>query len=135
VDGAPGRGAGRLTVRERFRMRQSYSRALPRAWQKTAQIFTALGDSHRQRIVLMFEDDERLSVGQIVAASPLSRSAVAHHLRVMREAGVLQCEKVGKEVWYWPEPDAVRAALGAVHEYLDDAFPARRAVPRTRRRR
>jgi DNA-binding transcriptional ArsR family regulator len=116
-------------------MRQSYSRGLPRAWQKTAQIFTAQGDSHRQRIVLMFEDDERLSVGQIVAASPLSRSAVAHHLRVMREAGVLQCEKIGKEVWYWPEPEAVRAALGAVHDYLDDAFPARRAASRTRRRR
>ena len=116
-------------------MRQSYSRSLPRAWQKTAQIFTALGDSHRQRIVLMFEGDERLSVGQIVAASPLSRSAVAHHLRVMREAGVLQCEKVGKEVWYWPEPDTVRSALGAVGEYLDDAFPARRAVPGTRRHR
>ena len=114
-------------------MRQSYSRALPRAWQKTAQIFTALGDSHRQRIVLMFEDDERLSVGRIVAASPLS-VAVAHHARYAR-AGVLQVRKVGKEVWYWPEPDAVRAALGAVHEYLDDAFPARRAVPRTRRHR
>jgi ArsR family transcriptional regulator, arsenate/arsenite/antimonite-responsive transcriptional repressor len=116
-------------------MRQSYSHALPRPWQKTAQIFTALGDPHRQRIVLMFEDDERLSVGQIVAASPLSRSAIAHHLRVMREAGVLQCEKVGKEVWYWPEPDTVRAALGAVREYLDEAFPARRAVSRTRKRR
>ena len=116
-------------------MRQSYSRALPRAWQKTAQIFTALGDPHRQRIVLMFEDEERLSVGQIVAASPLSRSAVAHHLRVMREAGVLQCAKVGREVWYWPEPDAIRAALGAVREYLDDAFPARRAVSSAWRRR
>ena len=48
---------------------------------------------------LMFDDGERLSVGQIVAASPLSRSAVAHHLRVLREAGILRCEKVGKEVW------------------------------------
>ena len=113
-------------------MRQSYARALPRAWQKTAQIFMALGDPHRQRIVLMFEDGERLSVGQIVAASTLSRSAVAHHLRVMREAGVLRCEKVGKEVWYWPEPDAVRIALDAVCEYLDKAFPARRALRRTR---
>jgi ArsR family transcriptional regulator len=107
-------------------MRQSYARALPRAWQKTARIFMALGDSHRQRIVLMFDEDERLSVGQIVAASPLSRSAVAHHLRVLREAGVLQCEKIGKEVWYWPEPTNVRSALDAVREYLDDQFPARK---------
>lgn len=101
---------------------RSYSRALPRLWQPTARIFTALGDPHRQRIILMFDDGERLSVGQIVAASPLSRSAVAHHLRVLREAGILRCEKVGKEVWYWPAPDTVRSALDAVRDYLDNRF-------------
>ncbi len=103
-------------------MRQPYSRALPRVWQPTARIFTALGDPHRQRIILMFDDGERLSVGQIVAASPLSRSAIAHHLRVLREAGILRCEKVGKEVWYWPAPDTVRSALDAVRDYLDNRF-------------
>ena len=100
-------------------MRQAYARALPRAWQPTARIFTALGDPHRQRIILMFDDGERLSVGQIVAASPLSRSAVAHHLRVLREAGILRCEKIGKEVWYRQHPEAVRKALSAVLQYLD----------------
>jgi DNA-binding transcriptional ArsR family regulator len=83
-------------------------------------MFVALGDAHRQRIVLMFEPGERLNIGQIVAASTLSRSAVVHHLRVLREAGVLKCEKVGKEVRYRTDPDAVRAALHAVLDYLDD---------------
>jgi ArsR family transcriptional regulator, arsenate/arsenite/antimonite-responsive transcriptional repressor len=115
-------------------MRHSYSHALPRAWQRTAQVFTALGDPHRQHIVLMFEPDERLSVGQIVGASPLSRSAVAHHLRVMREAGVVSCEKVGKEVFYRPEPDRVRAALSSVREYLDAEFPARPTAGRAKAR-
>ena len=114
-------------------MRHSYSRALPKAWQRTAGIFTALGDPHRQRIVLMFQADERLCVGQIVEASPLSRSAVAHHLRVMREAGVLGCEKIGKEVWYWPEADTVRIALDAVRDYLNQEFPARRGTSVRRR--
>ncbi len=81
-------------------MRPSYARAIPRPWRQTARIFVALGDPHRQRIVLMFEPGERLTVGQIVAASTLSRSAVAHHLKVLREAGVLRAQKVGKEVWY-----------------------------------
>ena len=66
----------------------------------------------------MFERGERLNVGQIVAASTLSRSAVSHHLRVLREAGVLQSEKVGKEVYFWPNADAVRTALETVREYL-----------------
>ncbi len=104
-------------------MRVPHAHAIPRTWRGTARLFTALGDAHRQRIVLMFERGERLNVGQIVAASTLSRSAVAHHLKVLREAGVLRSEKVGKEVWFWPEPDTVRAALDAVRDYLDSRFP------------
>ena len=42
-------------------MRPSYARAIPRPWQRTARIFVALGDPHRQRIVLMFEPGERLT--------------------------------------------------------------------------
>ena len=60
----------------------------------------------------MFEPGERLNVGQIVAASTLSRSAVSHHLRVLREAGVLRSEKVGKEVYFWTDVAAVRAGAG-----------------------
>ena len=45
----------------------------------------------------MFERGERLNVSQIVAASTLSRSAVAYHLKVLRAAGVLRCEKIGKD--------------------------------------
>ena len=124
ADDVPARGCSRKETRKV--MRPSYSRPLPRTWQRNALIFTALGDPHRQRIVLMFEENERLSVGQIVDASTLSRSAVAHHLRVLRVAGVLRCRKEGKEVFYWPDPDTVRAALDGVREYLDQQFPPRR---------
>jgi len=107
-------------------MRSTYSRALPRAWQPVARVFTAIGDEHRQRILLMFERDERLTIGAIVAASTLSRTAVAHHLRVLREAGVLKAEKVGREVWYRPDPAPVRAALDAVEDYLRSHHEERR---------
>ncbi|MEO8564890.1 MAG: metalloregulator ArsR/SmtB family transcription factor [Betaproteobacteria bacterium] len=99
-------------------MKQAYARAIPAAWRRIARVFVALGDEHRQRILLMFEPGERLNVGQIVAASTLSRSAVSHHLRVLREAGVLKSEKVGKEVQFWPDAPGVQAALGAVQDYL-----------------
>ena len=101
-------------------MRPSYARSIPRAWRRTADLFEALGEEHRQRIVLMFEPGERLTIAQIVAASTLSRSAVAHHLKVLREAGVLRAEKIGKEVWYRTDPPAVRAALTSVLDYLAD---------------
>ena len=99
-------------------MNKAYGRAIPAAWRRTARMFIALGDPHRQRILLMFEPGERLNVGQIVAASTLSRTAVAHHLRVLREAGVLKCRKAGREVYFWPDVPAVQFALATVQDYL-----------------
>jgi len=99
-------------------MIRAYGRAIPVAWRRTARMFIALGDPHRQRILLMFEPGERLNVSQIVSASTLSRTAVSHHLRVLREAGVLRCKKAGRMVYFWPDVAAVRDALAAVQDYL-----------------
>ena len=105
-------------------MRASYDRALPRAWRKTADIFTALGDPHRQRILLMFERGEALTAADVVAAAPLSRTAVVHHLRVLRDAGVLRAHREGREVRYTPDPAAVRRSLAAVLDYLVEHLEA-----------
>ena len=103
-------------------MRRVRGGALPPAWRRVARIFVALGDPHRQRILLMFERGERLNVGQIVAASTLSRTAVSHHLRVLSDAGVLEREKIGKEVYFRPDAKAVRTALDAVRDYLSTHY-------------
>ena len=101
-----------------FHMNKNYSRSIPHAWRDVAKIFVAMGDAHRQRMLLMFEKGERLNVGQIADVSTLSRSAVSHHLKIMREAGVLGSEKIGKEVWFWVERDALLDALAGVADYL-----------------
>ena len=68
-------------------MNRNYLRAIPREWRNLSRVFAALGDEHRQRILLTFEPGERLNVGSIVEVSTLSRTTVSHHLRVLREAG------------------------------------------------
>jgi|SRR5665213_1778956 len=99
-------------------MNRHYLRAIPREWRTISRAFTALGDEHRQRIVLTFERGERLNVGQVVAVSTLSRSAVSHHLRLLKEAGVLQSEKRGKEVLYWIDRPFLERAMEAVLAYI-----------------
>jgi ArsR family transcriptional regulator len=99
-------------------MNKNYSRSIPRQWRDIAKVFVAMGDTHRQRILLIFERGERLNVGQIAEVSTLSRSAVSHHLKIMREAGVLGSEKIGKEVWFWVERDAVLEVLANVADFL-----------------
>ena len=99
-------------------MNKHHTKALPPAWKNVSRLFTALGDEHRQRIVLTFEPGERLNVGQIVDVSTLSRSAISHHLKILHEAGVLGREKIGKEVYFWLNKKQVRESLLAVMEYL-----------------
>jgi ArsR family transcriptional regulator len=99
-------------------MHRNYMRSIPREWRAMARIFVALGDEHRQRILLTFDKGERLTVGQIAQVSTLSRPAVSHHLKILRNAGVLEAEKVGKEVFLTINRESLEAALDNVLEYV-----------------
>lgn len=92
--------------------------ALPDEWRNVSSLFVALGDEQRQRILLTFEPGERLNVTQIAAASTLSRTAVSHHLKVLRQAGALQSEKIGKEVYFWIDKGNIADTLQRVLDYV-----------------
>lgn len=92
--------------------------SIPSEWASTSKLFVALGDEQRQRILLAFEPGERLNITQIVSTSSLSRTAVNHHLKVLRDAGVLASEKVGKEVYFWIDKDHIIDALQRVLGYV-----------------
>lgn len=100
-------------------MNTDYSKAIPPAWQNMAKVFEALGDEHRQRIVLTFSPGERLNVGQIADVSTLSRSTVSHHLKILRQAGVLSSIKQGKEVYFWINKPFLSDVFTNVTDYLE----------------
>lgn len=91
---------------------------MPGEFKDTADIFVAMGDEHRQRILLAFEKGEKLNIMQIVSTTTLSRTAVTHHLKVLHSAKILNSEKVGKEVYFWINREAVIVALQNVLCYL-----------------
>ncbi|MFA6178677.1 MAG: helix-turn-helix domain-containing protein [Candidatus Methylopumilus sp.] len=91
---------------------------IPGDFKDTSALFIALGDEHRQRILLAFEPDERMNILQIVAASTLSRTAVNHHLKVLRDSGALMSEKVGREVYFWINKEKIEDALTRVLHYI-----------------
>ncbi len=100
-------------------MNDDYLRAIPEAWQDISAVFSALGDEHRQRILLTFEAGERLNVGQIAEVSSLARSTVSHHLKVLREAGVLVSERAGKEIYFRVNKAFLQKSFCKVSAYLD----------------
>lgn len=65
-----------------------------------ADIFHALGNEARVRIVLELSRSRERCVCELVECCELGWSTVSHHLSVLREAGVVEDEKRGQKIFY-----------------------------------
>ena len=65
-------------------------------------LFFALGDMARQEIIVLLGKHERLSVGELTSYTKLSRPAVSHHLKILKEVGLLRETRVGVRRYYQP---------------------------------
>jgi len=66
---------------------------------KLGMFFQTLADANRLRIIKAI-GQERLSVSEIVVATSLSQPLVSHHLRVMREKGILETQREGPFIYH-----------------------------------
>ena len=48
----------------------------------------------------------------------MTRSTVSHHLKILRDAGVLRSEKIGKEVWFWIDRDWILSVFANVGDQI-----------------
>ena len=65
-------------------------------------LFIALGDKVRQKLLLDILDagSEGINVKNLSAKSRLSRPAISHHLKVLKDSGLIEPEKVGTQIFY-----------------------------------
>lgn len=98
-------------------MNEQYLVALPDDWKHVALVFSALGDATRQKILLLFEPGEQISLSTLVNVIGLSRTAVSHHVNVLVRAGLLTPSRQGKEVSYRRDLPFTLAMLDRVREY------------------
>lgn len=79
--------------------------------------FEALGDPQRRAILTLLAGGPR-AVGELAAELPVSRPAVSFHLRLLRDAGLVQEERIGTRRIH-----ALRAdGLDAVARYLEGVW-------------
>ena len=104
-------------------MHTRYIDALPENWMPAAQVFAALGDPMRQKILLLFEPEEELSIKDIADIFPLSRTAIVHHLTVLERAGILASRRSGKASLYALRAQTVLEALNNLRQYIFELFP------------
>src|SRR5215468_2082385 len=78
-----------------------------------AGTFKALADPTRVAIVNRLTKAESVCVCDLTAAFDLSQPTISHHLRILREAGLVEAQRRGTWAYYRLVPDAIDA-LGAV---------------------
>ena len=99
-------------------MKSEFAERLPDGWERFSRFFSALGDATRQQILLVFEPGEEICVNDIARLFKISRPAISHHLKVLRNAELLVCEKRGKEVYYRVNQNYCAEVLRVVHEFV-----------------
>jgi ArsR family transcriptional regulator len=74
-----------------------------------ARAFKALGDPVRLRLLsLITSAGGEACVCDLTGACDLTGPTISHHLKVLREARLVDCERRGTWVYYWPRPEKLR---------------------------
>ncbi|MBI3545494.1 MAG: winged helix-turn-helix transcriptional regulator [Gammaproteobacteria bacterium] len=99
-------------------MKPEFASGLPDDWNRYSRFFFALGDTTRQQILLMFEPGEEICVNDIARLFKITRPAISHHLKVLRNAELLKSEKRGKEIYYRVNHTYCVEVMGSMHEFM-----------------
>lgn len=70
-------------------------------FRQSLPVLQVLSDSNRQDILMFLSEHGKLTVNEITERSALSRPAVSHHLKLLKNAGVIDVEQVGTQRYYY----------------------------------
>jgi DNA-binding transcriptional ArsR family regulator len=77
-------------------------------------VLQAIGDASRRTVLDALREGPR-TAGELAAGLPIARPGVSRHLRVLREAGLVEVEPQGRQRVYSIRPEA----LVEVDEWLE----------------
>lgn len=96
-----------------------------RSYRASAPIFAALGDETRLHVVARLSSEGPLSIVRLTEGSNVTRQAVAKHLRVLEDAGLVKGTKTGRDRVWELEPRRLadgKKFLDLVSAQWDDAL-------------
>ena len=82
--------------------------------ERLAPMFKALGDPVRLQLAAMIAARPEVCVCDLTSAFELSSGTISHHLKTLREAGLVDSERRGTYVYYRLRPEALDALSALV---------------------
>lgn len=87
---------------------------LAEEFESCQKLLLALGDENRQHLILTMMQMGQcggVRVGYITEQTHLSRPAVSHHLRILKDAGIIKMRKEGTKNYYFFDGDEAMTKL------------------------
>ena len=84
-----------------------------------AELFKVFGDSTRVKIINALLEN-KLCVGDIAHLIKSTPSATSHQLRILKSAGLVKYQKIGKVVYYEVSDDHVRILFNIGKEHINE---------------
>jgi ArsR family transcriptional regulator len=90
-----------------------------------SKVFKALGDPVRLRLLSMIASRAggEVCVCDLTPAFDLSQPTVSHHLKLLRQAGLIDCERRGTWVYYWLLPQMTDKLAGILARPTGQPLP------------
>ena len=107
--------------------------ALAKEFSSCRPAFLAMGDENRQHIlIVLLENYGGMRVGEITKKTNLSRPAVSHHLKILKDAGIVSMFKKGTMNFYHMDANEsqwkqVTALVNHINEVVKEASQKMRA--------
>ncbi|MER7486452.1 metalloregulator ArsR/SmtB family transcription factor [Streptomyces sp. NPDC126497] len=94
-----------------------------------ARVFKALGDPVRLRLLSMIASRPggEVCVCDLTPAFDLSQPTISHHLKLLRQAGLIDCERRGTWVYYRLVPEMTDRLASILTRPMGEPLPDRSA--------
>jgi ArsR family transcriptional regulator, arsenate/arsenite/antimonite-responsive transcriptional repressor len=86
--------------------------------EKCGPFFTAMGDEVRQKLFMNMAEagGEGVNVSNLTSKTRLSRPAISHHLKVLKESGLIESYRSGTKNYYYVD---LRRKLEELKEFVN----------------
>jgi DNA-binding transcriptional ArsR family regulator len=84
-----------------------YRKVMKRITDPDALLLQGAADPTRLAILRQLAGTDQVCACDFTSCCDVAQPTVSHHLKVLREAGWVDCERRGSNVWYWLRPEAV----------------------------
>lgn len=91
---------------------------------RLAQMLKALGNPIRFRMMHFLSENRMCITGDLVAFTSLAQSTVSQHLKVLREAGLIEGEIEGPATCYCVSADGLRFLKAEISRWLPNCCAA-----------